>query len=320
MNYFNLNFIISYVKNSNRLKIINHQILTDLLESEINDDEIIRLFNFDLKNEQHIRSVLNKSFYVQYQRIQEECEQRKALQVILYSMSFKRRLNGILIKSISYPLFLFGFSLIVMIFVNSVLFSMFETLLLFLGPVLNLRLYKIVLNMLISFDASVIVFCYLVWWLATYRSITLYSFLSSHINHHLWQKLISREFCEKFIYFYQLGGNTELIVRQIQWSSGQVLSNLCNQILINLDSGRDLGDTFGIIDSTLETYFKMSIEGMDIIKYLQNHNRIQEITLTHQIKKYSKYVLIYSYLVITMLIVIIYQVMLMPIQMMEELL
>ena len=96
MNYINLKSIISYVKKSNKSKIINHQILTDLLESEINDDEIIRLFSFDLKNEQHIRSVLNKSFYVQYQRIQEECEQRKALQVILYSMSFKKRLNGIL--------------------------------------------------------------------------------------------------------------------------------------------------------------------------------------------------------------------------------
>jgi competence protein ComGB len=320
MNYFNLNKILSIVRKLHQPKPINDQILTDLLESEIHDEEIIRLFNFDLKNERHIRMILNKSNYERFQKIQEECGQRKALQVTLYSMNFKTKLNSLLIKSLSYPLFLFCFSLFVMIFINYVLFSMFQSLLSFLGPVLNLRLYKTILNALIGLDITVIVLCCLIWWSVKYHSIKLYDTLSMHLKQHIWQKLISREFCEKFIYFYQLGGSIELIVQQIKWSSDKVLSNLCEQIIFNLESGLDLSHSFGVIDSNLEVYFKMNMEGMDIQKYLQNHNRIQEIKLTHQIKKYGKWLLIYGYIVITLMIVIMYQVMLMPIQMMEELL
>ncbi len=305
---------------SRKHTMISHQILSDLLESEINDDEIDRLFNFDLNNEQHIRSILKKYHYVQYQRVKEECEPRKALQAILYSMIFKKRLNGLLIKSISYPAFLFSFSFLVMIFVNSLLFPLFESLLLFLGPISNINIYRNTLNVLIGFDIMVILLLSATWWFIIFRPNLLYSFLSSYFDHHIWQKLISREFCEKFIYFYQLGGNLEMVIQQIQWSSNQVLYSLCRQILIDLESGLDLSDAFGVIDSNLEAYFKMNMEGIDILKYLKNHNLIQEISLIHQIKKYSRIILIYAYLVIMMLIVIIYQVMLMPIQMMGELL
>lgn len=320
MKYFNSNLFQFKSKSKSSFHRKDISILSDLLESEIDDEEIIQIIGFDIKDELQIRGFLPKSIYGQYMRIQRECDQRKALLVVLYTMKFHKKLQSVLVKSGSYPIILFIFSYIMLLFVNMILFPMFQSMLLFLGPKLELSGYQIILNILISVDTLLICCTTIGIIFAKIYPLKFYQIINSKIPRNFWAQLNSYLFCEKFMYFYGLGGSIDLVLKQIQWSSNKINYYLCDQVLDHLNQGFDLGSCLQIINPKLLAYFKMSEEGMDIHHYLKNHNQVQEILIINQIGKYSKVMLIYAYLKITTMIVIIYQVMLMPIRMMEQLL
>jgi len=314
MNYINLNHYLS----SKFKPKINLTILTDLLESELDDNEIENILGLNLKDEKLLHSILNQKNFALFNKLKIECDRRKALLVILYTLNLEKRLKTVAYKALAYPILLFMFSFGMMLFVNGFLFKLFNSMLQFLGPKMDFSLYQNILNLFIFIDLLMLIILICVSILIEYQPKKFYFYIQSKIKNNLWSRIISYQFCDKFTYFYRLGGSTDQILKQIQWSSGPILNHICHQMHANFNEGKDLVNVIGLIDYDLQTYFKMNQEGIDIVKYLINHNKHQELMMTQKIKNFGKGTLMYSYITITFMIVIIYQVMLKPIEMMEQ--
>lgn len=299
---------------------INLVILSDLLENEISDQEIKRISGIDLQDEAQIRQFLSHHDYDHYRHLCMECEPRKSLSAILFTINLNKLIKNSILHSLSYPGFLFGLSFIMMIFVNVTLLPMFQSALLFLGPKLDLSFYQNTLYLFVGIDCLLIIIFLMIVYFVKNKPTSLYAFLLEQNKHNLWARFISHQFCEKFIYFYKLGGSIDLILKQIQWSSGQVLNQCTYDALKSLEKGETLTQAIQFIDQDLQAYFKMNEEGIEIMKYLSNHTKIQEILMIDQIKRYGRVLLAYAYLTIMFMIVIIYQVMLKPIELMEKIL
>jgi type II secretory pathway component PulF len=321
MNSTKINRIISsLIQKIEPRRRVDLSILSDLLESEIDDQEIFKILNINLKDEHQLRKILKYSDYGQYLRLSHETDPRKALLVVLYSKKLSNRLKSQSLKHLSYPSFLFFSSLIMMIFVNSILLPMFQSMLLFLGPKLNVFMDSLILILFILLDVLIIASILIFLFLLRSNPIYLYGRINDIKKQNLWTRLLTHQFCEKFLYFYHLGGSIDIIFKQIQLSSSMVLNHLCFEVLNELENGSNLANSIIHIDPQLQAYFKMSDEGIDITKYLHHYTIIQELIVMDQIKRYGKTLLAYTYIKITFMIIILYQVMLKPIEMMEKLL
>jgi type II secretory pathway component PulF len=313
-------FTLKLLKKNSSNKSGDLTILTDLLESEIDDHEIEKILGINLKDEHHLREILKQSSYGQYQRLSLETDTRKALLVVLHSMNLSKKIQTQVLKALSYPGFLFIFSLMMMVFVNIVLLPMFQSMLLFLGPKINLSFYQFIITFFILLDLLIISIVFIFMFILKSNAYRAYNFYKKFRPQNIWLRLITHQFCEKFLYFYRLGGSVDVIFKQIQLSSSVVLNYLCFNVLKDLENGYDLTHSILHINPQLQTYFKMNEEGIDITKYLQHYAKVQELIVFDQIKKYGKILLTYSYIKITFMIIILYQVMLKPIEMMEQVL
>lgn len=316
MNFDSLTNLMKSFLSVGKKPRVGVEILSELLDQEIDRDEWIRILGFDLGDETQLRKILPRKHYVRYSRLALLTEQRKALRIILTSMRIENSVKSTLIKSLFYPVFLFSLSLIMMFFVETVLFKTFSSMLNFMGSTLQFSLYQNVIKGMIVFDLTLIGLVILLALFIKQDPLKVYDELDRHWPDNPWAQLNSHQFVSKFVSFYTLGGSFDEIFRQIQWSSDLVLSTECGQSINALSAGEPLSLAVTMIDPRLELYFKMNEEGVAIESHLINHNRIQEILIFHRIKQLGKTVLAYSYLKITLIIVVIYQMMLKPIEMM----
>jgi len=291
-------------------------IMIDVLESEIDHQELNDILKIDLTKEHELRRILTKQQFSRFSRLSLYCDKRKALLVLLTSMRLERNLKELIIKSLFYPVFLFGLSFVMVIFVNELLLRTFQSLLTFMGPKMDIGFYQSVLTAVIVLDSLILFTISLIYLMFHQRKKQLYRFISKLLPDNQWTKVLSHQFCLKFLHFYSMGETVDLILKQIRWSSDDVLSDRCAQVESLLEEGIELNQAVKRIDPQLEIYFKMSDEGLPIEKYLENHNRIQELILKKEIKGLSRVILGYAYLKIAVIIVVVYQLMLKPIEMM----
>jgi competence protein ComGB len=297
-------------------QVLDLNILIDVLESEIDHQELKDILKIDLTKEDQLRRILTNRQFSRFSRLNLYGDKRKALLVLLTSMRLEKNLKEQITKALFYPVFLFGFSFVMVIFVNGLLLRTFQSLLAFMGPKMDIGIYQGILTVIIVFDSLVVVLFSLGYLMFHYRKKQLYQITTQLKPDNQWTRVLSHQFCLKFLHFYRLGEPIDLIMRQIRWSSDEVLSDRVEQIESLLEEGIVLNQAVVRIDPQLEIYFKMSDEGLPIEKYLENHNRIQELVLKRQINGLSRFILGYAYLKIAVIIVVVYQLMLKPIEMM----
>lgn len=316
MNFDSLIKLLKPLKTGKKRPFFGVEILSELLEKEIDRDELKRILGFDLGDENQLRKILPKQHYVRYCRLALITEQRKSLRIILASLRIENALRNALIKALLYPIFLFGLSLMMMLFVNGVLFKTFRSMLNFMGSTIEFSLFENLIRGLVISDLCLIGIS-VMWMVFTKQdALKVYKWFNRHWPGNPWTQLNSYHFVSKFISFYRLGGSFDEIFRQIQWSSDLVLAYGCSQAINALSSGEPLSMAVMLIDPQLQIYFKMSEEGVSIEHHLISQNQIQEIVITHRIKQLGQSVLAYSYLKITLVIIVIYQMMLKPMEMM----
>jgi len=290
--------------------------LSELIDHGSDSDMIQDILGLDLNDESQIRRQLRKKAYLRYRRLCAVTDQRKALTVILKSIAQNKSLADQLFKATIYPLFLFGISLMMLMFVDRILLETFQTMLAFLGPLSETANYKIGLEILIGMDFMLLVMGLILMGWIRYEPIRLYTELSRRKPKNLWTGLISHEFCMKFFQFYRLGSSIDQIFILIQESSGPVLAQRCAMALQKLQGGAELYEAVFVIDPRLKSIFRLGDEGIDIEAYLDHHNQMQDRLLTRQIKKAGKALLALDYIQIALIIILIYQMMLKPIEMM----
>lgn len=293
-------------------------IVAELLDKEIDSDEMKRILGLDLNDESQLRKLIPKKQYVRYRRLAMVSEQRKALSIVLISLRIENSMKSALIKAFLYPLFLFNLSLIMMFFVDQILFRTFSSMLDFMGSGLEFTLFQNSIRGLISLDLVMIVMLSGFMIIVKQNPLKAYSWIEKRWINNPWNQVNSFHFISKFLSFYKLGGSFDEIFNQIRWSSDLVLSNKCSIALTALRSGETLSSAVTLIDPKLQLYFKMNEEGIAIESYLNNFNQIQEVLINDRIKQVGKVILAYSYVKITVIIIVIYQMMLKPIEMMEN--
>jgi type II secretory pathway component PulF len=316
MSFDSLIKVLKPLKTLAKRPLFGVEILAELLDKEIDRTELKRILGFDLGDETQLRKILPKKHYVRFCRLALVTEQRKALRIILSSVQIEDTLKNALIKALLYPIFLFGLSLMMMVFVDGVLFKTFSSMLNFMGSAVEFSLYQNLIRGVMIVDLAAIVMILMLLILIKQNTLKVYQWFAAHWIDNPWTQLNSYHFVSKFVSFYRLGGSFDEIFSQIQWSSELVLSHGCVQAIRALRSGEPLSLAVTLIDPGLELYFKMNEEGVSIETHLINHNRIQEIVITHRIKQLGKIVLAYSYFKVTLIIVVIYQMMLKPLEMM----
>lgn len=291
-------------------------IVAELLDKEIDSDEMKRILGLDLNDESQLRKLIPKKQYVRYRRLAMVSEQRKALSIVLISLRIENSMKSVLIKAFLYPLFLFNLSLIMMFFVDQILFRTFSSMLDFMGSGLEFTLFQNSIRGLISLDLFMIVMVSGFMIIMKQNPLKGYSWIEKRWINNPWNQLNSFHFISKFLRFYKLGGSFDEIFNQIRWSSDLVLSHKCSLALAALRSGETLSSAVTLIDPKLQLYFKMNEEGIAIESYLSNLNQVQEVLINDRIKQVGKVILAYSYVKITVIIIVIYQMMLKPIEMM----
>jgi type II secretory pathway component PulF len=295
---------------------IDIDIMIDVLESEIEHQEIKEILGIDLTIEDQLRLFLTRNQFSRFKRLSLYCDKRKSLLVLFTSMRLEKKLKDMMVKALLYPVFLFGISFIMALFVNGMLLKTFRSLLGFMGPDMSIVVYQSILNGIILLDVFLLMISGLCMFMFYKHKIAFYQIIRQFKPNNQWTRLLSHQFCLKFLHFYRLGETIDMILRQIKWSSDEVLSHRCGIVETLLEEGIPLHQAVKQIDPHLEIYFKMSDEGLAIEKYLENHNRTQELILMRQTKSFGKTVLAYAYLKITIIILVVYQLMLKPIEMM----
>ena len=296
--------------------IVDIEIIIDVLESEIDHQELKKILKIDLSKEEQLRRILKKDQFARFTRLEMVCDKRKALLVMFKSIKLEKNLKELFLKTMFYPAFLFILSFLMLIFVNGILLRTFQSLLSFMGPDMNISTLELVLSIIMVLDGIFLISLVLVLILLKRNRNRLYILTEKLIPDNPWFRLVSHQFCLKFIDFYNLGESIDQILNQIRWSSDDVLSRRMGEMIRLLEAGETLNQAVKRIDANLEVYFRMSDEGLPIEKYLRNHNRIQELMLKRQITKLARTVLGVAYFQIAVIIVVIYQLMLKPIEMM----
>lgn len=291
-------------------------IVAELLDKEIDSDEMKRILGLDINDESQLRRLIPKKQYVRYRRLAMVCERRKALSIVLISLRIENSMKSALIKVFLYPLFLFNLSLIMMFFVDQILFRTFSSMLDFMGSDLEFTVFQNSIRGLISLDLVLIVMVIGFVLIVRQDALKGYTWVEKRWINNPWNQVNSFHFISKFLSFYKLGGSFDEIFNQIRWSSDRVLSHKCSLALTALKSGESLSVAATLIDPKLQLYFKMNEEGIAIESYLNNFNQVQEVLINNRIKQIGKAVLAYSYVKITVVIIVIYQMMLKPIEMM----
>jgi len=316
----NFGFIESLIRRVRQagLKTGSLDILSDLLECETENETIKEILNLDFSDDQAIRMILKVKDVVKFKRLTAFCDRRKALRVILNTTKLEKEIWNQGLKSLSYPLFLFMISFLMLIFVDGMLLRTFSTLLRFMGPSMSFKLDQGILKSMIFLDLGLMFIVFMSWFMIISNQMKIYLYLNKYWPNNLWSRLVSHQFCAKFLQFYQWGSSIDEILKLIRESSDPVLAHWCMTIAEALEIGFPLSKAIGLVEPKLQVYFKMNEEGVDIGNHLRNHVRIQELLVKRQISKLSKIVLVYAYLKIAVIIVVIYQLMLKPIEIMEN--
>lgn len=295
---------------------VDLELLSDLIDHGSESQVIKDILNFDLSDEIQIRSLLDRKNYLRYLRVGAITDQRKALTIVLSSIRQQRTLINRLLKESAYPVFLFGVSLMMLMFVDRILLQTFQTMLAFLGPLNEVSSIQGGLRILIGIDI-VLIGIVLVLLVCFKRAPNqLYQLLNQIKTRNIWSSLVSHQLCTKFFMFYRLGNSVDQIFSLIRDSSDPILAQRCADAIKSLQNGAELHEAVALIDPKLSSIFRLSEEGVDIESYLDNHNRIQERLIAYKIKRAGRGLLAYDYIQIALIILVIYQMMLKPIEMM----
>lgn len=295
-------------------------ILLELLEHETDREVIQDILGIDIMNESMIRNSLKKTLALRYSRLIVHVDRRIALRIILKEKIQDDELSNLFFRSLSYPLVLFFLSMGMLLFTDMILIRSFQTMLDFMGPDPSFGTFQILIKIGILFD-GILVFAFgISAILIKFKPVSAYDVLNRYFKQNFWKRIIAIRFLSRFTMLYDLGYSTDQIMMLIERSGDPILSFKVRVLSETLTKGKTLSESVGAIDETLRRSFLMGEEGINDERVLTNTLKQRESQLKLMIKRVSRMILSYAYLKITLIIVMIYGLMLKPVEMMENLL
>ena len=271
--------------------------------------------------EQYLDLNSNKPFYKTLNFFIKISSLDKAIQASYEYENSRKELIKQLIKDISYPIFTLCFALLVFIFFNIFLYPQLSIL---IKNTSNISLNRIVNLLINTFILLIFIFIIL---------LIIYLFIRNKpIFESIYKDYLGKIFIFKDIFTYDFAFHYYLLIKQ-GYTTKQVFNLLLNlkknsifslNIKIFIDklnngiSFNEIIENHNYFDSKFITFFKIGYYTQSLDQVLIDYLSYQKNNLNKNIKRVTVYITAVSYLMISLLIVSIYQMLLIPIDMIQN--
>jgi len=270
-----------------------------------------------------MEEILKHSMVRKYGFLLKEIDLQNLLYFSLKRNKFRKNLEEKLRKNLTYPIVLMLTSLMISYFfihflipqiMNS--FSEFEMQAQFQMFIDFIRIIQKVLFLFLFLISTFLIICR-----NHILKILLYSFSYKKFSKTIFFDWISLEFANLLSLLYQSGLSIQECFKAIHILKRQVLlSNISYHILTQLEEGKSLrlGITNAKITKELKAYFLIAIESGDFIGVLNDYLEFKELSFQKRLNKIAQILQLSSYLYISILLIIMYQIIFLPMQLINQ--
>ncbi len=291
--------------------------LNDILTFVEGLDDVITM----LKNGLEFKDWLRNNGFKLLSYLLDHLSLQEALNCYLKITNFKEKFNKELAKAISYPLLQLILAFALSILAQNWLLPLLEGLLLDLNLGGNTNhfffyLIRMVNIAIITVVVVVIILCFVL----HYFESSLLFILLKRKELRAFKELVVQRFLSYYLIFYQVYDSSELIINSLRKLPNEPLvKNFADLIHFRLLDGESLASAFALFDTRLAEVMKVgekTNKTFDLLSiYLKNN---QELLFKH-IKSFGRLIQGFSYLYIGLIVLLVYQLMLMPLEMVERL-
>lgn len=287
-----------------------------LVQSGFNRHQVTMILADDTLNE------LLEKYQKRYQILFEKLTFSDFLSYIIDKHRFQKQLQQQLIKQLCYPAILLICAWLTMIFFKRVFIPSVATLA--IESTVTLHGYVLFLNILISSGVVVVVITVLFILLLRQPIIRTYFYrlLFKHQYFQLIHEYVTLNFMMIFQKLLSFGLSTKDIIKiMISMKENHIVSHQAYQIQTLLTQGIDFNASFQQLQVTAEVKEMMliAINSNQAVSILQSYVQVQKAALINRIMQISYIIKAISYLFIGVVMVLLYQIMMTPMQLVSQL-
>ena len=238
------------------------------------------------------------------------------LQVNLFKVEFKRKL----LKILTYPtiqlVLALGLSLVAQYWVLPLLTNLVSDLDFHSNGVSFLTVLMRIINIgVLLFAAGLVIATFILKKLES----SLVFFLLNKPFLKMVKDLIVYQFLNYYLILYKSTDSSETIIRGLRkLPQAKYLNIYADSIHFCLMEGNELAEAFAILDEKLAALFAIAKDTGKVRKLLESYAKTLNLKFENRIKKAGYYFQIFSYVYIMLLVVLVYQMMLLPLGMIER--
>ena len=267
--------------------------------------------------------ILNHPYAYKYKFLYHTIGIIQFLDFILKQNKYKKRIKNILLKNLTYPLVLLGISLLmsyffIYILIPQILNSLSEFQ---IGNEINLFIHMLSIIHLFLF---LLVGMFFFFWLLTRNKkmqILIYSSCYRKFTKNIIIDRLSLDYAHVLLLLYQSGLPIQECIKIIHALKEQyIISIISYHIKTELEEGKALKNviTKSKLTEELKAYLLVAIESGDFKNVLQDYVTFKEEIFEKNITKIAKMLQMGAYSYISLLLVIMYQVVFLPMQMLNQ--
>jgi len=303
---------------SNILKIKPFKIdlLLELIQDEISNNDILLITNIDLTDDQHLNKLLSKHKGY-YEVIRDKIDKRNSLILLLTYRQYQNKLRKELQKALIYPAILFVLSMSIVFAFITMIYPRFNSLFasLTIENSFSITPLVILFNINLMFLFIIIVFFGLI----RFYKFKMYCRLIEIKSNNIWVQIESYKFAYFFNLMYSKGYNINEILMFTKSFSDRILLELAQIIRKGLDEGHTFESSIKMLDMRLISLFKKTTFSFKDSDFLKQYIKIQDIIISQQINRIGKGILYLVYIEIGFIVYYLYQLMMIPLSIMEKL-
>lgn len=247
------------------------------------------------------------------------CSKKDGLEIVLSSMEYRLKQNVHLMKAFAYPLFLYGLSLMMLTLlglwilpnISDMLHSMRSE----SQPIL-INLMQFMIGAEWSFLLCGLLFVKFIY---PKEKVNHYIWMSNHWKGNIWKIWLSILFLIDFNHLIKVGISLSEILDIMRNSGNSLIRYLTRNAQNRLKGGIPLGSAFEYLDEGLLRLMKIQENERKIGDRLESYGITLDRILTYKLNRISKSVLAFAYVQISVVVLIAYQMMFYPLNLLEVL-
>ncbi len=245
---------------------------------------------------------------------------QQALQCHLQINRFKQEFTKGLIKLLSYPalqlVLAFALSVAAQYWLLPLLHELLGDMGISSG---NVRVFATVINVINIVIIGLLIIAVISWLVLRQLESSILQLLLDKPLFQLIKNLLVYQFVNYYLILYQSTASIELIISGMRkLPQAKYLNAYATAIHFKLNNGEELSKAFCLLDKKLEMLFNVGQDTGRITELLSSYVKALNLQFENAMKKIARNFQIFSYLYITLLVVLIYQMMLLPLSLIER--